>query len=176
MAFGKFGKYYPGDIEVKPESFDLILSLRSAIESTRDREGAGHNFRFTTDRAHCVVHSDATHAGYIFMNLLLNAIKYSPAGSTVTVDVQVAEPRVLFSVLDEGIGIPAIERDRLFSPFYRASNVGSVAGTGMGLAIVKKSARLIGANVSVDCPTEGGSRFRVSMPMNCGYGGARKSE
>lgn len=176
MAFGKFGKYYPGDIEVRPESFDLIGSLRSAIQRARECEGAGHNLRFSSDREHCLVHTDACHVSYVFVNLLLNAIKYSPPGSVVDIAVQVTGPSVCFSVRDEGIGIPASERDRLFSPFFRASNVGGVAGTGMGLAIVKKSARLIGASVSVECPAEGGSLFRVSMPMNCSYGGARKSE
>ena len=78
--------------------------------------------------------------------------------------LEAMDDQAVITVADEGIGIPPAELEELFSPFYRASNVGDVPGTGMGLAIVKKSARLIGAKIEVASVQGNGTRFRVTLP------------
>lgn len=166
MAFGKFGKYYPGGVAVRPEAFDVVAALRGALEQARGHEGRGHNLSFSSNRHSCIVRTDPLHVSYVVMNLLLNALKYSEPPGAVALDVQVSAASVSFSVTDHGIGIPESELNSLFSPFFRASNVGDRPGTGMGLAIVKKSARLIGARISVGRRAGGGTEFKVSLPAD----------
>lgn len=163
MAFGKFGKYYPGGAEVRMESFDVVVALCEHFEAVRAGSGAGHAMTFDSNVERCEVRSDRMHLCYVAMNLLLNAVKYSPAGGAVRLEIRRDGASLAFSVSDEGVGVPADEVAQLFSPFFRASNVGERPGTGMGLAIVKKSAQLIGARVGVATRTGGGSMFTVTM-------------
>lgn len=96
-------------------------------------------------------------------NLVDNAIKYSPDGAAVTVRMS-AGPPAMVEVIDEGIGIPASERDRIFERFYRV--LGTYAeGSGLGLAIVREIAELHGASIEVtDHPTGRGTVFRIILP------------
>lgn len=163
MAFGKFGKYYPGGTDVRPETFDLIAALRGDVETVRAAEGASHVICFESPVQACEVRSDRLHVHYILMNLLLNAVKYSPAWSVIEVRTALDTRGVEFSVADRGIGVPADDLAHLFSPFFRASNVAERPGTGMGLAIVKRSAQLIGAQVRAGPREGGGTLFVISM-------------
>ncbi len=114
----------------------------------------------------------------LFTNLLGNAIKYSAIGGCVGVRLWREGDWVRVRVLDDGPGIPAPERERLFKPFFRASNVrGQVSGTGLGLVIAKNIAERLGGRLSVDSPlppedaeflgspkgSEHGSAFRVDL-------------
>lgn len=166
MAFGKFGKYYPGGVDLRPETFDLVANLRLTLERLGSHDGAGHNLKFSTNRDHCIVRSDPMHVSFVVMNLLLNALKYSSPGSPVELRVTAETGAIELYVADRGIGIPEEELNLLFSPFFRASNVGDRPGTGMGLAIVKKSAQLIGAQVRVAARAGGGTEFKVSLPAD----------
>lgn len=163
MAFGKFGKYYPGEIEYRLESFDLIDALREDFEWVKANDGAAHEMRFAARASRHPVISDRIHLRYVVVNLLQNALKYSPAGSTVELCVETSGDAASFSVADQGIGIPEHALSQLYSPFYRAANVGERPGTGMGLAIVKKSAQLLGWQVEVDSKLDVGTRFKVTL-------------
>jgi PAS domain S-box-containing protein len=115
----------------------------------------------------------------LFTNLLGNAIKYSAIGGCVGVRLGREDDWVRVRVVDDGPGIPAAERDRLFKPFFRASNVrGQVSGTGLGLVIAKNIAERLGGRLSVESPlppeeaeflgspkgNEHGTVFRVDLP------------
>ncbi len=101
---------------------------------------------------------------HILGNLLSNAIKYSPAGGTVRFDVARVGPSTVFTVADQGIGIPGDELAHLFGSFHRASNVGSIAGTGLGLAIIKEAVDLHGGNITVQSQPGTGTVFTVTLP------------
>jgi PAS domain S-box-containing protein len=104
---------------------------------------------------------------HIFSNLLTNAFKYSPQGGEVRFTAQARNGRELvFTVQDQGIGIPSTEIDHLFDSFHRASNVGHIAGTGLGLAIVKTAVQLHRGSIEVDSAVDRGTRFTVVLP--CG--------
>ncbi|VFQ43822.1 ATP-binding protein [Desulfoluna butyratoxydans] len=100
------------------------------------------------------------------VNLLDNAIKYSPARSTVTVDVARTEDRVEIRVSDQGGGIPAEHIPRLFERFYRVDSARSrkLGGTGLGLAIVKHVMHLLNGEVRVESTPEKGSTFTLVVP------------
>ncbi len=164
MAFGKFGKYYPGGIDFLPENLDLHAVLRQEVDEFCLAAGAGDRLVFRAVTGAVAVRSDRKHLKYIVVNLLQNALKYSSPGSEVRISLAADEGQAVISVANQGIGIPQAELEELFSPFYRASNVGDLPGTGMGLAIVNKSARLIGAEIEVESVQGKGTRFQVSLP------------
>jgi signal transduction histidine kinase len=101
---------------------------------------------------------------YILTNLLGNALKYSPQGSAVQLDLTCHPDKVVFRIQDEGIGIPLKDIPRLFESFHRASNVATTQGTGLGLALVKQCVDLHGGHISVDSVLGKGSTFTVTLP------------
>lgn len=105
----------------------------------------------------------------VFTNLLTNAIKFSPEGSTVTFRAYYTPDSVVFEVDDEGIGIPPEDQAHIFEEFFRADNVGEVAGLGLGLSIAQKIVQAHQGHVSVQSPyspDKTGTRFVVSIPRN----------
>ncbi len=103
----------------------------------------------------------------VVSNLVGNAEKYSPAGTTILVSVRESHGLVDLVVDDEGPGVPAAEREQIFSRFFRGGGdaVVSTRGVGLGLAIVREFAASMGGEVSVASSDSGGARFVVSYPQ-----------
>jgi signal transduction histidine kinase len=100
----------------------------------------------------------------LVVNLLDNAVKYTPAGGTVTVSVQEDKGQVLISVDDTGVGISEDDLPHIFSRFYRCDQSRSQAGVGLGLSLAKAIARNHGGNITVTSGLGQGSRFTVVLP------------
>jgi signal transduction histidine kinase len=100
----------------------------------------------------------------ILLNLLSNAVKYSPEGKDIYVEVSEKGDQAIFSVRDEGIGIPEEAQKELFGKFFRASNAYAIQGTGLGLNIVKKYVELLGGDISFVSKENEGSTFTVEIP------------
>ncbi len=109
----------------------------------------------------------------MLLNLLDNAVKYGPAGQTVTLGLTLADGRALVSVDDQGPGIPAAERERIWDRFWRLERDrgSAVAGTGIGLSVVRELVALHGGRAwAEDAPVSGpegrtGSRFVIELPL-----------
>lgn len=103
----------------------------------------------------------------LISNLLSNACKYSPIGSTVKVEMRQEKTQLLLSVIDEGFGIPAIDLPHIFEKFYRAGNISTdISGTGLGLAIVKTIVDSHHGRIWVDSVIGKGSIFTVVLPIS----------
>ncbi len=102
---------------------------------------------------------------HILTNLLTNAIKYSPPGSPVGFDVARADGQAIFSVADRGLGIPQADRKRLFTPFYRGSNVSTIGGTGLGLVIVRHCVERHGGSLDLQSSEGAGTTVTVHLPL-----------
>jgi signal transduction histidine kinase len=100
----------------------------------------------------------------IAVNLISNAIKYSSKGSEVRMTLMGADTHFMFTVQDQGIGIPEADRARLFAAFQRGSNVGEIAGTGLGLAIVKEAVELHGGSIQFESQVGVGTTVKVTIP------------
>jgi signal transduction histidine kinase len=110
---------------------------------------------------------DRRHMDRVVANLVSNAIKFSPVRGRIRVRTTCENGWVVLAVRDQGPGIPLEEQSHLFERFRRIGNP-RVDGSGLGLYIVKQIVEAHGGRVSVDCPSEGGSVFRVafeSRPM-----------
>jgi PAS domain S-box-containing protein len=145
------------------------------ISLDRVCRGIVADFQEMTDLEHTLVYSCANEPTWVLvdeklvhqaiMNLLTNAFKYSPRGSTVYVDLAFDESNVVIRVKDSGIGIPEADQQHLFDAFRRAGNVGAIAGTGLGLAIVKRAVETHGGTVSFETQTGVGTTFIVTLPL-----------
>lgn len=101
----------------------------------------------------------------ILKNLISNALKYSPQNSTVELSVFVADEVVSIEVKDQGIGIPNQDYEQLFEAFYRGSNVGEIAGNGLGLAVVKNLVEVHEGEITVESTVEVGTKFTITLPI-----------
>jgi PAS domain S-box-containing protein len=113
----------------------------------------------------CVA-ADRSRLLQVLANLLDNAVKYSPGGTPVELRVDGTDGRVLFSVLDRGLGIPPSERERVFEKFVRLDPelARGVGGTGLGLYICRELVGLMGGHIWADARAGGGSTFVVELP------------
>ncbi len=107
---------------------------------------------------------DFVHSLRVLVNLIENAAKYSPAGSTIDLDVRHVDEWLEFAVADRGPGVPAAERERIFEPYY--STAGSDAGgAGLGLSIAHGMAHAQGASLTYAPREGGGSVFMYRVPL-----------
>ncbi len=97
-------------------------------------------------------------------NLLTNAIKYSPEGTPVYMELAYADCQAIIKIRDQGIGIPPEDLPRLFEPFNRASNVGGIQGTGLGLVIAKQAVELHSGTIRVESTLGKGTTFTITLP------------
>ncbi len=100
----------------------------------------------------------------ILFNLLSNAIKYSPKSESVECLIHYDESLLHLSIVDHGIGIPEEEQMHLFERFFRATNVETIQGTGLGLNIVKRYVDLLKGSITFSSQINSGSTFVVSIP------------
>ena len=110
--------------------------------------------------------ADKDRIAQILVNLLSNAVNYTPEGGMVSMKVREKKNRIVFSVKDTGIGIPQSSIDRLFERFYRVdtARARNEGGTGLGLAIVKHLVDLHGGTITVDSVENEYTEFTVSLP------------
>lgn len=108
---------------------------------------------------------DETLVKHIFKELLFNSLQYSRTESSVILDISIEDQKGIFSIIDQGIGIPADELNQVFQPFYCATNTGQKSRDGLGLTIVEKSVRLHQGEISVSSQINHGSTFTVVLPV-----------
>lgn len=151
-------------LRVSPRAVDLSSIVRQTVDGLSPLLG---KHELTMDLAPALpAWADPVAVERILANLVSNAAKYSPAGSTVTITVEPVGDRARLVVADQGPGIPAEERRRIFVRFYRLDTPESVRtrGAGIGLAILHDFAERSGAVVAVDEAPGGGARFTVDFP------------
>ena len=112
------------------------------------------------------IRTDAHLLHMVTSNLVSNAIKYTRKGGKLTVGFEVEEAAVTISVSDNGIGIPEVEQEKLFTKFFRASNarLKETEGTGLGLYIVARAVEILGGTISVTSAEDKGTTFTVTLP------------
>jgi two-component system sensor histidine kinase KdpD len=146
------------------------VSLEDVLHAAREGlPESGANVRLTIEPDVPPVRADAAHLERAFANLLENAVRYS-GGLPVSVQVRRSGPRVVARVVDQGPGIGAVERTRIFEPFYRVPThpaTGREAGTGsgLGLAIAKGFVEANGGTITVESLPGQGSSFVISLPI-----------
>lgn len=150
--------------DFKPAPLDIVAFCRKHLENVLLIDEQRHDFTFHAD-GQWIIMADPRLLEHIFVNLLTNAMKYSPEDTTITITLSESDGYVRIQVKDEGIGIPAEDQPHLFKAFYRARNAAQAHGTGLGLAIVRRNVELHGGSISFESVEGKGSTFTVSLPM-----------
>jgi two-component system OmpR family sensor kinase len=110
------------------------------------------------------VFGDVNLLSQVFGNLLSNAVKYSPHGGLIKLCARLEPDQVVVTVEDQGLGIAARDKLRIFERYYRGSNTTGIGGTGVGLHLVKLMVDLHHGTIEVDSIEGQGSRFTVRLP------------
>jgi signal transduction histidine kinase len=147
-----------------PIPLDLLQFFCDLIEQARETLTQEHELIFNSSGNYQGFRGDRGLLQQIFINLISNAIKYSPHGGSIKFDLNCTESDVIVYIKDEGIGIPIADQQKLFQSFSRASNIGTIPGTGLGLAIAKSCVELHGGNIKLSSQIGQGTKVTVSLP------------
>jgi signal transduction histidine kinase len=158
------GRSDAGKLEFKPAHVPLRKFCEETVRSAALSCRGDHEIVLEGPNEDDSVMADELLLRHVLDNLLSNAIKYSPRGSRVRLSARRESDGVLLEVSDHGIGIPAVDRQRLFETFERGTNVGAIPGNGLGLAIAKRALDLHGGSLSVASGEGRGTRFTVRLP------------
>ena len=153
------------------ESADLAESVREACQEGRTLAAACDvQFHWEVPGGEMRVRGDPSALRRLFLILIDNALKYTPAGGEVSVSVRQGGTFVIGEVRDNGIGIAAEDLPNIFERFYRSDKARSreLGGAGLGLAIAKWIADAHGAGIQVESAPGQGSLFRVRIPLDAG--------
>ncbi|MEO6454585.1 MAG: ATP-binding protein [Ginsengibacter sp.] len=148
---------------VKGDMMQLLKVLTASFESMAERKGIHYHVHFPEQTQ--IVFFDKDKLEKIVSNLLTNAFKYTPEHGAVSVNVDIEDSRLRFSVEDNGPGIPKKELDKIFDRFYQVEGTED-KGSGIGLALVKELVDLYRGQISVSSEPGKGCRFKVSLPID----------
>jgi PAS domain S-box-containing protein len=160
LEFARGNQQRPG----QPEAIELLPFLKELIEEYRLMNPA-HPLDLQLGQLPTIFYVERRILEHILTNLLSNAIKYSPAGGKIDFSATEINGIVEFRVDDMGIGIPPEDHARIFESFHRARNVGTIPGTGIGLAIVKQNVSNMGGSIHFVSEQGKGSSFIVKLPF-----------
>jgi signal transduction histidine kinase len=155
-----------GQVRLEPRAVDLAETIGLAA---RDLVGSAptHPVALDLEPGLPPVWADEGRLLQVLANLLSNAVRYSPGGGPITIRARRDDDRVVVSVSDRGIGIPADKLPRIFERFYRVENetTRTVRGTGLGLAICKRLIEAQGGTIWVEAQEGVGSTFSFTLPL-----------
>jgi PAS domain S-box-containing protein len=157
-----------GDLQVVLAPTDVAALVSEAVAAVQETEPVEHSFVVDVPDDGLAAAADPEKLRQILAVLLDNAVRYSPAGGTVTVAARRNADKVELEVVDEGIGIPAAEQERIFRKFYRAEGStrdGGAGGTGLGLFIAQGLVQAMGGRIVVASVEGQGSTFSFELPL-----------
>jgi len=154
-------------LTVKLTSADLAAMLTDAVARwSRAAEARGLELSYTGP-TRCCLHFDVEAIERVVTNLLSNALKFTPSGGSVQIELAQSEREVTVSVRDTGIGIDEEFKTRIFGRFEqgRPALHSSARGSGLGLSLAKELMEAHGGTIAVETPRAGGSIFRITLPL-----------
>ena len=161
-------KIEAGRMELEVAPFSLVAALNNAVTLVRER-AQSHGIKLALEVAPELdtVVADERKLKQVVVNLLANAVKFTPDGGTVSLRAARENGQVRLSVHDTGIGIAAADQQRIFEEFQQASHQTekSREGTGLGLSLSKRMVELHGGTISVESAPGKGSTFTVALPL-----------
>jgi two-component system phosphate regulon sensor histidine kinase PhoR len=155
------------ELELAIEHVDVAELAAEAIAALRTQAGERLTLELVAPPSLPPVAADRDKLRQVLTNLLANAVKYSPAGGRIEVDMTAEDARADIAVRDEGLGIAAADQSLIFEKFYRAdaNMTRGVSGSGLGLYISRELVHRMGGTISVESQPGRGSTFVVTLPL-----------
>lgn len=154
-----------GKLQFNYEWCELVTHCQNMITLTNRNKTTNADVRLQMPKEPYMLYTDPLRLQQIIINLLNNALKFTPAGGSITLDYTVDKEKqcILFSVTDTGTGIPEDKQELVFQRFEKLNEF--VQGTGLGLAICKLTIQYMGGDIWIDKDYKGGARFIFSHPI-----------
>lgn len=158
-------KLEAGKVEPAFQTFDLVKLAEEIIEELQMVAKQNQNIIYQHTGIGNMVTLDANLLRNCVVNLVGNAIKYSGENTFIEFNTELTDTACIITVSDNGIGIPETDQKHLFEAFFRAHNTGSIPGTGLGLNIVARYAKLMNGTVGFKSEVNKGTLFTISFPL-----------
>lgn len=162
----QFSRAERGNLRLAPEPTRLDLLLRDVVDTFRPLAEARQVKVQVSSEPDITATVDSAAVRQVLLNLLDNAVKYGPAGQSVAVALARQNGDAVLSIEDQGPGIPAAAREKVWEPYWRLprERESAVGGSGIGLAVVKDLVMAHGGSVAVADGERGGARFSIRLP------------
>jgi PAS domain S-box-containing protein len=160
-------KIEEGKVIVNPENFNIQNFIYELIQDLQGLLKPGQKINFKgAETPETVVFQDPKLLRHILINLLTNAIKFSKEESPIDISLRLEPNEIYLEVKDYGLGIPKADHEKLFTRFFRSSNVENIQGTGLGLSIVLQYVNYLKGTIKFSSEVGKGSVFNVNLPRN----------
>jgi PAS domain S-box-containing protein len=155
-----------GRLDLETEPFDAADLVERVVESAQTHAPSQITFDVQVAGDLPLVAADKDRARQVLVNLVENAVKYSPGGGRIELGLEPSDGAVLFRVVDHGLGIPADEQRRIFEKFYRLdpNMTQGIGGTGLGLYICSELVERMGGRIWLESEEGKGSTFFFQLP------------
>ncbi len=165
--FLSLNKLEEGKVMLNIEPFNLKDLIENLIQELQGITKTGQKLILSIEKdSSCIVNHDKKLIRNIIINLVSNAIKFSPEGSKITISAKLFKSEIKLNVSDHGIGIPESDQKHLFERFFRSSNAGEIQGTGLGLSIVAHYVNLLKGTITFKSKENKGTTFFINLPRN----------
>ena len=160
------GQLDSGTLRVVADTFDPEELVRGVVTVAQPRVGEETTIEVVVPPVVPKAHGDGERTRQVLLNLIDNAIKYSPSGGRIEVELAAVGDQLRFSVHDQGLGIPVGEQERIFDKFYRLDpdHRRGVGGTGLGLYICRELVRSMHGHIWVESESGKGTTFAFELP------------
>ncbi|MDB5241134.1 MAG: sensor signal transduction histidine kinase [Spirosoma sp.] len=161
--FLSVGRLEEGKIEAHPVAIAVPRLVEEVVADMKGAAKANQTIQIDVSCPH-PAWLDPSLLRKVLINLLSNALKYSPLGSTVTIAGSCANGQLVLSIRDQGIGISQEDKEHLFDRFFRGHNVANIPGTGLGLHIVARYIDLMGGTLALQSELNQGTTVTLTLP------------
>jgi len=159
-------KIQAGKLELSRSDFDFVKVIRDVANNLQETTKV-HDLKFNPQENALEIFADQERIEHVIMNLIGNAIKYSPDGGDILIAAGTDGGQIWFSVSDEGIGIPENDLENIFQRFYRVrGSASSFAGSGIGLYLSAEIVKKHGGSIKAESIENKGTTLKFSIPAN----------
>jgi two-component system phosphate regulon sensor histidine kinase PhoR len=166
QELGELSRIESGEAPLQKRHVNIADAIGHAVDRLRAQaDRAGLNLDFVIPSTLPEVMADEARVEQVLVNIIHNAIKFTPSGGGISISAKARDTDILVSVSDTGVGIPADDLPRIFERFYKADKSRSGGGTGLGLAIAKHIVEAHGGRIWAESVEGRGSTFNFTLPL-----------
>jgi two-component system phosphate regulon sensor histidine kinase PhoR len=166
QELGELSRIESGEAPLQKKPVNIAGAIEHAVDRLRAQaDRAGLNLDFVIPSTLPKVMADEARVEQVLVNIIHNAIKFTPSGGRISISAKARDNDILVSVSDTGVGIPADDLPRIFERFYKADKSRSGGGTGLGLAIAKHIVEAHGGRIWAESMEGRGSTFNFTLPL-----------
>jgi PAS domain S-box-containing protein len=160
-------KIEEGRVQITPEKINVFSFAKELIAEIQGLLKVGQTIELnSSNNEDPYIFQDPKLLRHILVNLMTNAIKFSNEHSPIQLQIKLEAKEIYFSIIDHGLGIPKEDHKKLFTRFFRSSNVENIQGTGLGLSIVLQYVNYLDGTIKFSSELGKGSIFNVNLPRN----------